>query len=156
MPLSSVSSVTDLYGNVVYGFTGTQDGMTIPQRQTVDAILRNCHSDGDVFHHGDCVGADSEASSIAFDIGYQIHIHPCTIRDKRAFCTGHVVYHPLPPLIRNRVIVDKCERLIAAPKGAETIRSGTWSTVRYSRATYKHKLIHIVYSDGTLVNENES
>ena len=141
---------------MIYGFTGTQDGMTDIQKGMVAAVLSNGFQENDQFHHGDCIGADAEASHIASNLygdrGYEIHIHPCTIRNKRAFCSGNVIYHAIPPLDRNKVIVRVCDALIAAPKDIETIRSGTWSTVRFARKL--NKPIYIVYPDGKVVNEN--
>jgi hypothetical protein len=37
-----------------------------------------------------------------------------------------------PYLARNRDIVNESDRLITLPKGPETLRSGTWATVRYA------------------------
>jgi predicted Rossmann fold nucleotide-binding protein DprA/Smf involved in DNA uptake len=59
-----------------------------------------------------------------------------------------------PPLVRNRIIVDGCDVLLAAPSGAErdNPRSGTWMTVRYARK--RRKRIVIVWPDGTTTEEN--
>jgi hypothetical protein len=37
-------------------------------------------------HHGDCVGADSEAHDIADACGYNIVLHPPTNYSERAWC----------------------------------------------------------------------
>lgn len=48
-----------------------------------------------------------------------------------------------PYLERNKHIVDNCEMMIACPKEPEhTVRSGTWSTIRYAWKT--HRKITIV------------
>jgi hypothetical protein len=51
---------------------------------------------------------------------------------------GDVLYKPKPPLARDRDIVNAVEFLIAAPKSDDqTLRSGTWTTIRYARKTGK-------------------
>jgi predicted Rossmann fold nucleotide-binding protein DprA/Smf involved in DNA uptake len=65
-----------------------------------------------------------------------------------------VVHTPKAPLDRNRDIVDAAAVLIAAPKEmTETLRSGTWATVRYARK--QGKQVWIVWPDGT-VSKHES
>lgn len=112
------------------GFTGTQHGMTSPQLRTLAELLIACK-----FHHGDCLGADAQAHGIARQLGCQLYIHPCTLREKRAFCTpAFVVYPPRAPLKRNEDIVDTTSWLIAAPgQDVEVMRSGTWATIRFAR-----------------------
>ena len=59
------------------GFTGTQQGMTLRQKQQLNEILRDLYDKGNRwFHHGDCIGADAEAHDIATAIGYHILVHP--------------------------------------------------------------------------------
>jgi predicted Rossmann fold nucleotide-binding protein DprA/Smf involved in DNA uptake len=48
---------------------------------------------------------------------------------------------PLPYLERNHAIVNESDFLIAAPDGPETLRSGTWATVRYARKVGKRVLV---------------
>ena len=127
-------------------FTGTQQGMTEAQRVRFRHMMTRIRPEW--FHHGDCIGADAQAHD-EMRPHAQIHIHPCTIDTKRAYKTGSVrIEEPLPPLERNRVLVDVSEELIATPKEmAEELRSGTWATIRYARK--QKKPVHICWPDGT-------
>lgn len=111
------------------GFTGTQRGMTDTQRTRVAELLKRASE----FHHGDCVGADAQAHELALALKIPIVIHPPENPNKRAWCQGGLVLPPKPYLERNQDIVDQTEILIATPFEAETLRSGTWATVRYAR-----------------------
>lgn len=88
------------------------------------------------FHHGDCIGADSQAHDIVARIkpSSEIVIHPPVDPSKRAFRESSRVRTERPYLERNHIIVDETELLIAAPSSiGEELRSGTWSTIRYAR-----------------------
>src|ERR1700730_19108648 len=67
---------------ISFGFTGTRQGMTAEQKSALRNFL-----DGGVgeFHHGDCIGADSEAHDIADECGYGIILHPPTNYSERAW-----------------------------------------------------------------------
>ena len=121
------------------GFTGTSRGMTLPQLAACRDILKRCRIEGaESFHHGDCVGADSEAHDIAIALGYRIVLHPPLDIKARAFRSASAVQAALPYLLRNRQIVYVSDVLVAAPAtSAETLRSGTWATVRYARRAGK-------------------
>lgn len=136
---------------MIVGFTGTRLGMTKEQKLTVEDLLIFSISLGgeNTFFHGDCVGADFDAHQIAHRLGYRVHIYPGKEVGSplRANCVG-TVHRVLPPLERNRVIVDLCELLLVTPRGmAEESRSGTWATIRYART--KDKPIRIVFPDGS-------
>lgn len=118
------------------GFTGTQHGTTVEQREAVATLLDAM--EGPHFHHGDCVGADAEIDEIARRAGYRIHIHPPENPRKRSFCEVRpdrdTAYDPAPYLTRNRRIAFISSLLIATPaEPIEQSRSGTWSTLRYAR-----------------------
>lgn len=121
---------------LIVGFTGTMAGMNDQQKFHLqqELVKRRIAA----FHHGDCVGADADAHSIAEFLHIPIEIHPTT-GEKRAYCSGAVKVHPVfPPLVRNHHIVDAGHILIAAPRQrVEILRSGTWATVRYARKTGK-------------------
>lgn len=118
------------------GFTGTADGMTVPQKRTVGRVVHWLAPED--AHHGDCVGADAEFHDIVSDGDTEactlIHVHPPVNPCARAWKTGAVIYAVRPYLKRNRDIVAVSNVLVAAPKGfSEELRSGTWATVRYAR-----------------------
>lgn len=118
------------------GFTGTRHGMTTAQTRAVRALLTDlqAHHGADVFHHGDCIGADDQAATVAHDLGFWVVAHPPTNRRVRAYGYYDELRCPAPYLARNRAIVDACHRMIACPATAmEEQRSGTWSTIRYAR-----------------------
>jgi len=131
------------------GFTGTQNGMTVEQRDAfvdVVGVLGPCE-----FHHGDCVGADADAAIVVLKEfhGCKVVCHPPNVASKRARVGGHVVLVEKPYLDRNRDIVDACDVLVACPKGdAEEVRSGTWYTIRYARRS--GRLLRIVFPSGVV------
>lgn len=138
-------------GPLDVGFTGTQEGMTPEQKRMLLLILEMFPNSR--FHHGCCVGADAQADEFAHDLGYEMHIHPPTKKDKianlRRDITKDVVYEAKPYLKRNEDIA-RVDVLIACPKEKEMQqRSGTWSTVR--RAQWQNTFaIVFIFPDGTL------
>lgn len=134
------------------GFTGTRQGLSLPQSQTLREILGRLYLSPASLHFGDCIGADKEAAAIAISEGYSLHSHPSDIDEVRAFVPADIIEASLPPLIRNRVIVDASLVLVACPSGkVEQLRSGTWATVRYARKM--NRWIVLVYPDGSSVLE---
>lgn len=131
------------------GFTGTQLGMTEPQKETVRTLLLDLQP---VFtHHGDCIGADDEFATICDELEISCIVHPPDLDSKRAFHSGYITKKPLPYLVRNHIIVDQSAVLIAAPKdNREQQRSGTWATIRYARKQWT-KAIYIIRIDGTII-----
>lgn len=132
----------------VVGFTGTQRGMTDEQQDALRYVLEQIRFDSidhradtpDEFHHGDCIGADAEARTIAKAREYHLHCHPGFPEGhpKRAGTRNDETYPLLNPLARNKRIVDEADVIVAAPASAtETRRSGTWMTVRYAQRNNK-------------------
>lgn len=78
---------------------------------------------------------------------------PDTTAGSHLFAPERVVrvHPPAPPLVRNERIVLACDRIVACPRGAEELRSGTWATVRKAREHGKHTLI--IWPDGTRSND---
>jgi hypothetical protein len=116
---------------IVAGFTGTQKGMTVGQVRKLKELLE---SEGvSELHHGDCIGADARADSIAHELNIDVVIHPPTKADKRAYCEGYKKIHePKEYLVRNKDIVNDSRILFATPgEPSMVLRSGTWSTVRF-------------------------
>ena len=134
------------------GFTGTSKGMTPEQLRSVRLLLRNGFVEE--FHHGDCIGADSQAHAEAMMIFTHIYIHPPINKKARAFCKGGTVLKEKSYIERNHDIVNAVDMMIATPKGnREELRSGTWATIRYARKQ-KVKLC-IIYPSGRRVTEEE-
>lgn len=132
------------------GFTGTQRGMTDAQKKSVRETL--VYLGGGEFHHGDCIGADSDAHNIADECGYGIILHPPSNPYKRAWreVPRHMMRPELPYITRNHNIVNATEWLIATPgEPDEQLRSGTWSTVRYAKRM--RRKIALVLPDGTVL-----
>ena len=133
------------------GFTGTQKGATRTQLTTLASFLSGPAELGArALHHGDCIGADSQAHLLALDGDIPVVLHPASTSLKRAWSKGATKIWPAkPPLDRNRDIVDATDVLIACPfQNHEILRSGTWATVRYARK--QGKQVIIVWPDGSL------
>jgi len=121
------------------GFTGTRVGMSPLQKMYLERILIKTKPEKVI--HGGCIGADTEFHGICY---YQkcrrissltIAIYPSNLRNQQGNYPNADFYHKeQDPLVRNHIIVDQSDILIAAPKyDAEELRSGTWSTIRYAR-----------------------
>jgi hypothetical protein len=107
-----------------------------------------------------CIGADAQFSYAVVDVvevGSELPhevAHPSNLKSlQMKDCWAEEVRKPLPPLERNRNIVDVVDVLLAAPKGPEELRSGTWSTVRYCRKVQKP--LAILWPDGTVTEEGK-
>lgn len=136
------------------GFTGTQRGITRVQTTRLELLLvQLIASDGGLFRHGDCIGADEMAHRAAKSIRYRVCIHPPEDPKKRAWCVGDEIWPEKPYLTRNRDIVDNCDRMISLPgEATEQMRSGTWYTIRYARKM--NRMTYIIYPDGRVQIEN--
>lgn len=129
------------------GFTGTQVGMTSAQQNSFSSLVKKLNITE--FHHGDCIGADSQAHKIVIQNNAFIILHPPSKKSKRAFCTADEVREKKDYLKRNRDIVDESKLLIATPKSfKEELRSGTWATIRYAKKT--SKIVYIIWPDGNV------
>jgi len=132
---------------LVIGFTGTQQGLTLAQREALSKYFDSLAGEIE-FHHGDCVGADATAHRMMVRRA-RVFIHPSTHENKRAYCRGAFkVYPPKPPLDRNPDIIAEADLVVACPHLMhEEQRSGTWATVRETfrrgRAT-----VTVVWPDG--------
>lgn len=124
------------------GFTGTQIGMS--ERQRIEFYRQMIRHMPDEFHHGDCIGADTDAHNLVVPmLDTRIVIHPPTKSAKRSFLRADETLPTKPYIERNHDIVDAVDLLIAAPKNerVEELRSGTWATIRYARKTGKPVII---------------
>jgi len=137
------------------GFTGTQFGLTSRQKSTLKHVLEKLREDESKLRHGDCVGADTDANTIARVLGFKTVSHPPINEKKRAFCEVDEILPAKEYLERNQDIVNCSKLLIACPRGArEIMRSGTWATVR--RARKVNKDIILIYFDGSIKRESRS
>lgn len=115
------------------GFTGSQHGMSAKQKAALRVLLVELKPEE--LHHGDCIGADAEAHTIARELNIPVVVHPPNDPKKRAFVRDADVWLiPAPYLVRNRAIVNATFVLIVAPQtDTPKVRSGTWSTWRYAK-----------------------
>lgn len=133
------------------GFTGTRDGTTQAQRESLARLFRDLGVTE--IHHGSCYGADEYAHHYATRNGIRVVVHPPTDQSLRAHLVGAETRKGLQYLERDRNIVDDTEALVAAPRSTtEKQRSGTWYTVRYARK--KKRRIYIVFPDGSVKEES--
>lgn len=137
---------------MIVGFTVTREGMDKGQVHQLLEHLAILYSQPPVglfarheFHHGDAIGADSQAHDLVRKHFPNVHIeiHPCDLMSQRAYKQGDRTHEPLPPLKRNRNIVRACSLLLVAPvTNIEETGSGTWSTKRYAEKTgVEYKLL---------------
>ena len=132
------------------GYTGPRTGMTEAQKNIVQRILDNTDSIFTEFHHGDCVGGDADFNAICKGLGKRVS-HPPLNPKWRAWCEVEEVLPEKDYLSRNQDIAQ-LNLLIATPSQfKETLRSGTWSTIRYARKA--HTLRIIIFPDGTIRKE---
>lgn len=131
------------------GFTGTRDGMTLPQMQGFVSLLLDIQSDQ--FHQGCCVGSDEEASIAARNQGLWVVGHPPINRKHLSTFQSDEEREPEEYLVRNKAIVNASQVMIATPGGmVEVLRSGTWATIRYARAAKRP--VYIIFPDGRITH----
>lgn len=137
------------------GFTGTRDGMTKEQKASLAKLLTEYRDEVANFHHGDCLGADAEAHRIARGMDIPVVVHPPENGRLRAFCkgVGVTVLKPKKYLVRDCDIAYDTSILIAAPKGPETYRSGTWYTVRHGIKL--KRIVILLLPDGTMTQKGK-
>lgn len=134
---------------IKFGFTGSRQGMTDIQKQSFSCVIFPYAKYNElVFIHGDCIGCDKDAHDIVR--GYKdsyIIIHPPINKKYRAYCDGDIILESKDYIPRNHDIVYDSDIIIACPNTLlESLRSGTWATVRHARKL-KKKII-IIYPDG--------
>lgn len=114
------------------GFTGSR---TEPTEAQLDWLASRLSALGATeLHHGDCVGADAAAHTVAQVLGLRIVVHPPVNPRLRAYVEGaDETRSEFPYLDRNKNIVNETAHLLALPARPEELRSGTWSTIRYAR-----------------------
>ena len=128
-------------------FTGTREGMNDWQRTQIKTWLIDHRGTVLSAAHGCCVGADVQFHELvreALGRDVLIAVFPSTAKTAAPIPrdSNYVHHQRLDPLIRNKLIIDEGpDVLLAAPRGPEITRSGTWAAIRYARK--KKMLIHI-------------
>lgn len=135
------------------GFTGTRLGMTLPQLRAFQLTVCDIDTHDLViseFHHGDCVGADTQAHDFMQTVRkVEVHIHPPIDPKHRAWNHADVLYDPQKYHTRNRAIMRRADVAIACPENMKwRPGSGTWGTIVYARQ--RQKPLALIYPDGTV------
>lgn len=127
-------------------FTGTRKGMTPTQIEVVTKFIQWSGPQG-VFHGG-CKGADEQLHQIALELGLPVVVYPSDKKEWWGNWKGaKIVKDPMPPLERNKIMVDRTTLLIAAPfEYIEQQHGGTWYTMRY--AQQQQRIVEIAWRDG--------
>lgn len=147
-----------------YGFTGTRNGMTKPQLAAVcELLLANGGNNTWQFHHGACVGADSQAALEAYGLNWDVIAHPGKSAhggDNQFLCPIALehsceVLETKTHFARNRDIVVACDLLIACPPYQTPITKETQGGTAYTvnEARKRGKPVCIVWPDGTTTRE---
>jgi hypothetical protein len=140
---------------VILAFTGTRRGMTPAQRAALTQVLPVLP---ERVLHGGAVGADNDFDFWIVAAGMppeNIEVYP--VGDERLHFWRRLEKRTVHngywwPLARNRVMVERCDALLACPaEPTEVLRSGTWATIRYARAAGKP--ITIICPDGTITSQ---
>lgn len=143
---------------MIVGFTGTRDGCTQEQLYKLGILLRVLVGKAErieEWHHGACLGADEEATIMIHQLAVRIVAHPSNLAKMTSAVARGLsdeVLEEQSPLVMNGDIVKASDILIACPKEpTESLRSGTWSTVRAARK--KGIPIWLIRPDGTVEKE---
>ena len=142
------------------GFTGTQEGMTTPQKDFVRSFLMLFAKHGSErwFHHGCCIGADEQAHFMAAVANLRLVGHPPVRKHKMAHgLKFDVTFLEQDYLERNHTIVGVTSAMLATPRSSyEEMRSGTWSTVRYAQKIGRPVTIVMPSGDLKFINKQEN
>lgn len=161
---------------MILGFTGTRQGMTPAQRAALPGVLATLP---ERVLHGGAVGADREFhgfivgtvwsqrprrledGGIILPMACLIEVYPAYLDQfrwaERAFKEDAplvAIIHPSDgnPLARNRLIVERCDHLLATPaEMTEQQRGGTWYTVRQARKMGRS--VTLLLPDGSVKEE---
>lgn len=140
---------------MVVGVTGTRNGPTPQQHDAMRLFLRGMPIERLV--HGAAPGVDTFAHDIVrtFHGQIPIELHPSNLSYRSSLLTfpsGNCeIYPELPPLERNRNIVNRIHGLLAVPATDKEANSGTWSTVRYAREIGCP--VYVVRQNGRIVRD---
>jgi hypothetical protein len=133
--------------------TATRDGIT--QKQA-DVFRREfakvcCWQ----FFHGDCTGGDEQLASLVkyemsrkwgAEVRPRIVAYPSSLALQRAHFPSHVSAPAMPPLLRNKMMINIADITFAFPRTSqEIIRSDTWQSIRYCRKV--RQPLYLCYPD---------
>lgn len=114
------------------GITGTREGMNDYQFEQVKTFLSQFPA-GTEFHHGDCIGVDVEAATVAHELGFRVIAHPGPGGVLRAMHGSDEIKEPMAYFRRNRNIVNETDTLIVVPlQDQHQTHGGTWYTHDYA------------------------
>lgn len=146
---------------MIIGFTGTRIGMTHSQYTEVSRQFLEFQPD--ILLNGGAVGADEQvicwlvSNRTLMKPKMKVEVYPASDPRERYWDRYlnqgliETIWPVLKPLERNRVIAERCDRLIAAPDSYhEELRSGTWATIRYAKKA--EKPVTIVLPNGEFCN----
>ncbi len=132
------------------GITGTRNGCRDEQLAALVTLIKELKPTE--FHHGDCIGVDDQAATIADELEPRpvVVCHPPSDEKLRAFNKSfNQMRDAKTHFARNRDIVNETECLIVCPmKMHHENWGGTWYTHDYSKK--QGKKIYICWPDGTV------
>ena len=115
------------------GVTGSRSGMNETQMREVSQALEALYTPGAEFHHGDCMGVDEQAATLAQSMGYRVVSHPGPDGEHRAHHPSDEVREVDTHFRRNRTIVNTTDLLLVVPWQEEhQTNGGTWYTHDYA------------------------
>ena len=134
--------------------TATRKGLTHAQLEEAEFLLSSWGTTELV--HGAAQGGDTELHRLAHKLGIPCLIYPASgvpsNIDRILIKSDDLRYPAVPPLDRNKTMVNRSTRLLGFPKGYnEELRSGTWAAIRYARKQKKN--VWIVWPDGSVQEE---
>ena len=130
----------------VVGFTGTKDGLSVPQLAALEQLLPRIPAAREL-HHDDGTGAADAAHRIARALSWRIVVHPPAGSRRVRGHLGDIRLDPQPAPAVADAIARATELLIACPASeVEHDRSNTWITIRRARA--RRRPIALVPPDG--------
>lgn len=122
-----------------YGMTGTLEGASNEQMQTLEVLIRNVGLDFTerfYWHFGDAIGADAQCFGYIitrFPFSVITVAHPgLNITNARAFCRANEIREPIKDVTRDeRIVYCAHNGVFGLPRTFnEILRSGTWTTIR--------------------------
>lgn len=140
------------------GFTGTRNGLTAPQRSTLEQYIATAADYLKTSNrelraiHGDCIGADADFDKVCREQGIHTECLPCYLDNMRAYCT-EAIAPPMAPMARNRQIAELSDVVFGCPPNFDRIKkgSGTWATIGFTKRY--HTTVIIVFPDGSTKTE---